>query len=352
MLLRAGVGWKEGMVGHATVKTQGTQPGYVIRSECPVIVKDAATETRFALLPQLLGEDVVSAMSVVIATPEGPYGAFGAHSRRQRTFTQDEVNFLQAVANVLGSAIQRKRSEERLRRSNRALLALSSCNQALIRATDETDLLQQICQIVVEKAGYRLCWVGYAEHDEAKTVRPVAQAGFEEDYLKTVNITWADTERGRGPRERASGRVSRPGEGHRHRPAVCALACGSSETRLCLLHRHSSDRGFDHLGALSIYAAEPNAFGDEEVQLLTELAGDLAFGVMALRTEAERKKAVELQAAHEREIKIGSEIQQTLLLDPLPADLRGLRVAALSVPSQQIDGDFYHFYKHENGMLT
>ncbi len=106
-----------------------------------MIVKDAATETRFALLPRMLGEDVVSALSVVIATPEGPYGALGAHSRRQRTFTQDEVNFLQAVANVLGSAIQRERSEERLRRSNRALVALSNCNQALIRATDETALL-------------------------------------------------------------------------------------------------------------------------------------------------------------------------------------------------------------------
>ncbi len=63
-------------------------------------------------------------------------------------------------------------------------------------------------------------------------------------------------------------------------------------------------------GALTIYASEPDAFGDEEVQLLTELAGDLAFGVMTLRTKAERKKAVELQAAHEREIEIGSEIQQ------------------------------------------
>jgi sigma-B regulation protein RsbU (phosphoserine phosphatase) len=102
------------------------------------------------------------------------------------------------------------------------------------------------------------------------------------------------------------------------------------------------------LGAISIYAAEPSAFGDEEVQLLTELAGDLAFGVIALRTKAERKTAVELQAAHEREIKIGSEIQQTLLVDPLPTDLRGLRVAALSVPSQQVDGDFYYFYKHED----
>ena len=274
-------------------------------------------------------------MSVVIATPEGPYGALGAHSRRQRTFTQDEVNFLQAVANVLGSAIQRKRSEERLRRSNRALSALSNCNQALIRATDETDLLQQICQIVVEKAGYRLCWVGYAEQDEAKTVRPVAQAGFEEGYLKTVNITWADTERGRGPTGTCirTGQTVR-GEEHGHRPSIRPLACRGPETRVCLEHRDSADANSTTFGALTIYASEPNAFGDEEVQLLTELAGDLAFGVMALRTKAERKKAVELQAAHEREIKIGSEIQQTLLVDPLPTDLRGLRVAALSVPSR------------------
>jgi sigma-B regulation protein RsbU (phosphoserine phosphatase) len=57
---------------------------------------------------------------------------------------------------------------------------------------------------------------------------------------------------------------------------------------------------------------------------------------------------VELQVAHQREVAIGSDIQQTLLVDPPPTDLRGLRVAALSVPSQQIDGDFYYFYKHED----
>lgn len=349
LLLRAGVGWKDGLVGHATVKSQGTQPGYVICSECPVIVEDAATETRFALLPRLLGENVVSAMSVVISTPEGPYGALGVHSRRRRAFTQDEVHFLQAVANVLGSAIEQKRAEERLRRSNRALLALSNCNQALIRSTDETALLQQICQIVVEQAGYLLCWVGYAEHDEAKSVRPVAQAGFEEDYLKTADITWADTERGHGP----TGTCIRTGQ-------MFVVKDIATEARFAPWRADALKRGYascvgipliadsSTLGALSIYAAEPNAFSDEEVKLLTELAGDLAFGVMTLRTRAERKKAVELQAAREREIKIGSEIQRTLLIDPLPTDLRGLHVAALSVPSQQIDGDFYYFYKHED----
>jgi PAS domain S-box-containing protein len=327
LLLRSGVGWKEGMVGHATVKTKGTQPGYVIHSECPVIVEDAATETRFALLPQMLGEDVVSAVSVVIATPEGPYGALGAHSRRQRTFTQDEVNFLQAVANVLGSAIQRMRSQEQLRRSNRALVALSNCNQALIRATNETDLLQKICQIVVEQTGYRLCWVGYAERDVGKTVRPVAQAGVEEGYLNTVNVTWADTERGKGPtgsciRTDQTVLVKNIAADPQFAPwRAEALKRGYAS---CIAIPLVSD--LTPFGALTIYASEPGAFGDEEVKLLAQLAGDLAFGVMALRTKAERKKVVELKGAYEREPKIGSEIQQTLLVDPLPTDLHRLHV--------------------------
>lgn len=349
LLLRAGVGWKAGVVGHATIKAQGTMAGYVIHNKQPVVVNDTATETHFMLTPEILGEDVVSAMGSVIPTPDGPYGILCVHSRRRRTFTQDEVNFLRAVANVLGSAIQHKRSVERLRRSNRAHVALSNCNQTLVRATDETGLLQQICRIVVEEAGYRHCWVGYAEHDDTKSVRPVSQAGFEEGYLQTLNVTWADQERGRGP----VGTCIRTGQ------TIVIKDIGSDE-RFAPWRAEALKRGFAScvgipliadsttLGALAIYAGELNAFDDQEVKLLTELANDLAYGIMALRTKAERKKALELQVAREREIKIGSEIQQTLLTDPLPADLRGLRVVAVSVPSQQVDGDFYYCYKHED----
>ncbi|MCC7424377.1 MAG: PAS domain S-box protein, partial [Planctomycetaceae bacterium] len=309
LLLRAGVGWKDGLVGRVTVRCEGTQPGFVIQSERPVIVDDSATETRFILLPQLLGEKVVSAMSVVIATPDGSYGALGAHSRHRRIFTQDEVDFLQGVANVLGSAIQRQRSEERLRRSNRALVALGSCNRALIRATAEADLLQQICRIFIEKAGYRLCWVGYAEHDEARSVKPVAQAGYDEGYLEKLNITWADTERGHGP----TGTCIRTG-----RPfAVTDIA---SDARFALWRPEALKRGYVScvgiplisdstiLGALTIYAAEPNAFSADEMELLTELADDLAFGVMTLRTRAERAAGAALEAAHQREVEIGFKI--------------------------------------------
>ncbi len=352
LILRAGVGWKEGLVGRATVKSKDSQAGYTVRTNRPVIVEDTATETRFVPFPRLMGEAAVSSMSVVIPTPDGPYGTLGIHTQQRRTFTRDEVNYLQAVANVLGSAIQRQRSEERLRRSNRSLVALSSCNQALIRATDEAALLHQVCQIVIEEAGYRLCWVGYANPDEAKTVQPVAQAGVEEDYLQTVNVTWADSERGRGP----TGTCIRTGQPVVFRdlatdPAFApwraeAVKRGYASSVSIPLITNSTT-----LGALTIYAGEPDAFGDDELKLLTELANDLAFGVKGLRTRAERAASVAREATQQREVEIGFKIQQTLLLNQPPIDVPGLRIAALTIPSRKIDGDFYAFYQHENQHL-
>ena len=118
------------------------------------------------------GERVESSMSVVIPTRTGPYGALGVHARRRRVFTRDEVDFLQTVANVLGAAIERSTAEDRLRRLNRAHRALSRCNEALIRASDELAWMGEVCRIIVEEAGYRLCWVGRAEHDEARAGAP------------------------------------------------------------------------------------------------------------------------------------------------------------------------------------
>ena len=77
-----------------------------------------------------------------------------------------------AILETNNDISERKRAEEALRRLNRELRAISNCNQVLLRATDEQSLLEEICRIVCEEAGYRMAWVGYAEHDEAKSVRP------------------------------------------------------------------------------------------------------------------------------------------------------------------------------------
>ncbi|MEI8189483.1 MAG: PAS domain S-box protein [candidate division NC10 bacterium] len=99
---------------------------------------------------------------------------------------------------VLRDITERKQSAERLQHLNRTLRTISDCNQALVRVTDEATLLTEICRVLVGAGGYRMAWVGLAEQDEAKGVRPAAHAGHEAGYLETVRITWADTERGRG----------------------------------------------------------------------------------------------------------------------------------------------------------
>lgn len=93
----------------------------------------------------------------------------------------------------------RRAAEEDLRRANRALRALRNNSQAIVRAESEAGYLREVCRIVKEDCGYALVWVGFAEDDAEKSVRPVAWAGFEEGYLDTLKLTWADAERGQGP---------------------------------------------------------------------------------------------------------------------------------------------------------
>ncbi|MBU4449581.1 MAG: CHASE domain-containing protein, partial [Proteobacteria bacterium] len=104
-----------------------------------------------------------------------------------------------SVHETVEDITERKKAEEELRRVNRALMTISECNKALVHSTDEQTLLNEICKVIVTIGGYRLALVGYAEHDEKKTVRPVAYAGYNEGFLEGLHVTWADTEYGRGP---------------------------------------------------------------------------------------------------------------------------------------------------------
>lgn len=118
LLLRGGVGWKPGMVGHATEGTAlNSQAGYALLSLEPVIVEDFRSETRFSY-PLLLKEHgVISGMSTVIAGEEGPWGVLGVHSDHQHKFYPHDTRFIMAIANIIASSIRRIAVEERLRNS-------------------------------------------------------------------------------------------------------------------------------------------------------------------------------------------------------------------------------------------
>ncbi|MBW4575420.1 MAG: PAS domain S-box protein [Aphanothece sp. CMT-3BRIN-NPC111] len=119
VFLRAGVGWQEGLVGHATVDINAeSQAGYILFDDKPVIVEDLRKETQFSELPLLHEHGVVSGMSVVIQGQERPFGVLGVYTTRRRTFTKDDTYFLQAVANLLPQAIERKQAEIALHQAN------------------------------------------------------------------------------------------------------------------------------------------------------------------------------------------------------------------------------------------
>ena len=170
----------------------------------------------------------------------------------------------------------------------------SECNCAMRDAADEKEFMDDVCRIIIESGGYRLAWVGLAGQDDEKSVHPVAQSGFEEGYLKTLNIVWSDTERGRGP----TGTAIRTGK-------PCIARNIQTDPNFAPWRDAAAQRGYVSsialplmdgkrvFGALNIYASEPDAFGPEEVDLLLDLAGDLSYGITTLRLRAEHAGAEE-----------------------------------------------------------
>jgi PAS domain S-box-containing protein len=112
LLLKAGVGWRDGLVGHALVGAQmDSQAGYTLFSDAPVIVRDLRTETRFDGPALLRDHKVVSGISTIIISGSKPYGVLGVHTAQLHEFGEDDIRFVQSVANLLGAAIQHSRDE-------------------------------------------------------------------------------------------------------------------------------------------------------------------------------------------------------------------------------------------------
>jgi PAS domain S-box-containing protein len=199
----------------------------------------------------------------------------------------------------------RKRAEMELHRVNRALKVLGESSQAMARAGDEKEFLDAVSHMIVDVGGYRLAWIGFAQDDEKKSVRPLAQAGFEDGYLEKVDISWAETQRGRGP----TGTAIRTG-----RTTVCKNIL--NDPQFAPWRGEAVRRGYGSsislpirvggkvVGALNIYATEPDAFDSEELNLLEELANDISYGLAALRDKMERERAEEALVKSSNKIKM------------------------------------------------
>ncbi|CAN7149131.1 EAL domain-containing protein [Acidovorax delafieldii] len=193
---------------------------------------------------------------------------------------------------------ERLRTERELARMGRAQRLLSACNETLVRATSEAALLQAICQIAVDIGGYRMGWVGFALDDERKSIRPVAHAGYNQNYLENLQLSWsADDPYGRGP----AGIAVRTGqpvivqdirtEGDFADWTERMLEHGFHGVICLPLREHARDHAQDRsFGLLYLYAPDVLQISPEEAALLQELSNDLAIGITSLRAHKAQQR--------------------------------------------------------------
>ena len=199
---------------------------------------------------------------------------------------------------MVADVTEQLRSERELARVNRAQHLLGLCNETLVRATSETALLGDICQIAVDIGGYSMAWVGMARDDERKSIDPVAHASLHMDraeelnYLGTLNLSWSLADAGgRGP----AGAAVRSGK-----PVITHNV--AMDATLKRDHAKLQKQGFRSFislplrqaertfGVLFLYSGEVLDINPQETRLLQDLANDLAFGITGLRNRQEQQR--------------------------------------------------------------
>jgi PAS domain S-box-containing protein len=225
--------------------------------------------------------------------------AFWAMTSMRKINFMNEASYLTTSIDIT----EAKLAQEELTRYNRTLDAMSKSSQIMVNCSDEFCYLNEVCKIIIDDCGYKMVWVGYAENNGEKIVRPVAYHGFDKSYIDQMNITWDDTEYGKGP----TGMAIKTGK-----PALCTnmrtdpafqpwreAAIERGYASSIVLPLSSEGKTF---GAVSIYSTEEDPFSQSEIELLTELADDMVYGIFFIRmAESERAAA---KAVRESEAKL------------------------------------------------
>jgi len=209
---------------------------------------------------------------------------------------KDDDGNINGMVLVFKDVSERKDNEKSMLRLNRAIKALGACNKSLVRANDETTLLHDICNLLVDVGGYTFVWVGFPENDKKKSLIPVAQAGNGNGYLNILKEEFYSYSSENQPlpiRSLQNSEMYIQDEKYRiddeikwrQIAAESGFCCSICLPLIC----HS-----EIIGVLDICSTDIIEYDEEEVKLIKEMADDLAYGITSLRT-SQAKKDTELQ---------------------------------------------------------
>ena len=292
LLLRAGVGWKPGVVGEATVRADtNSQAGYTLLTDGPVVVDDLAAESRFTGPDLLLDHDVTSGISTVIGSKDDPWGVLGTHDTEDKEFTDNDVAFVQNVATILTNAVERERQERQLEHQREQLAALNQLNrvvQGITRAVVEKSSREEIENLVCDRLAdtYQFAWIGEVGRGN-REVMVRTEAGVE-DYLSDITLDLDDETTSKGPTATAI------------RTREMQVARNIPENPDYVWQDHAKAHGFRSsaaipithegslYGVLNIYSERPDAFDGQEGAVLSQLGDIVGHAINSV----ERKQAL------------------------------------------------------------
>jgi PAS domain S-box-containing protein len=200
-------------------------------------------------------------------------------------------NYVATVHDISGQ----KKIEEELKTLNRALKTINACNSVLIHSSNETELLNKICELIVDTGGYNFTWIGLLVGSPGLSIMPVAYFGINENKLKLMMpyLNFSN---------------------NRESPIIKAIELkkyqmvkySTDESEYFVRNRFVAENNFqsmiafpliesnDIFGVMCIYSNNLEVFNDNEIKLLEELSDDISYTIKALRIKLEREKAGEL----------------------------------------------------------
>jgi diguanylate cyclase (GGDEF)-like protein len=272
--------------------------GRAIREMKPMISNEVASDPQRMMRKELAERGINSFAIIPLIVGEEAVGVLALYATEVGAFDPDEMQLLLELASNIALALDHIEKAEKLSRMTRVNAMLSGINGAIVRIRDRQELFQETCRIAVETGGLPFAWLGVVDEAEMR-LRPVASAGGDGGFLETIRdrLSLRRDAEGRGISARAV----------QERRALVVNDVGGADTNLRYKEAHA-DRGIRSIaafplliegraaGTFSLHAAEVGFFDDDEMKLLTEVAGNIAFALEHIEKEEKVQRLTRVYA--------------------------------------------------------